>query len=115
MEKSSLNMKLGRNLAGFRKALSLTQEQLALRLGVEPETISRFERGATLPSLVTLEKIAVLLHVRVADLLDEAPPTPGDAAMIIHAWIMRLNEHDQEFVLESMKKLCAHLHEKDNK
>lgn len=115
MEKSALNTRLGRNLANCRKALALTQEQLAHQLGVEPETISRFERGATLPSLVTLEKIAVLLHVRVADLLDETAPAPGDAAMIIHAWIMRLNERDREFVLESVKRLCSYLHEKNTK
>jgi len=91
--------------------MTLTQEQLAQRLGVEPETISRFERGATLPSLNTLEKIAGLLHVRVADLLDEAAPTPDDVALKIHAWIAQLNEQDRDFVVESVKRLCDHLNQ----
>lgn len=110
-----MSIRLGRNLAGYRKALGLTQEQLAQRLGVEPETISRFERGATAPSLATLEKIAALLQVRISDLLGEASPMPSDAAMILHAWLLRLNEDDRDFVLESVKRLCTYLDEKRNK
>jgi transcriptional regulator with XRE-family HTH domain len=40
---------------------------------MEPESISRFERGATLPSLATLEALAKVLDTTIADLLEECP------------------------------------------
>jgi DNA-binding XRE family transcriptional regulator len=52
-----LARQLGENIAERRRALDWTQDQLAERLGVEAETISRFERGATLPSLPKLEHV----------------------------------------------------------
>jgi len=45
--RSGLAARLGKNIMRGRKALGLTQEQVAVELKVEPETISRFERGAT--------------------------------------------------------------------
>lgn len=104
-----LNVRLGRNLVHCRKALALTQEQLAHRLGVETETISRFERGATLPSLKTLEKMASILNVRMTDLLDESQPEPCDETLMMHAWLQQLAPQDKEFVLKQLKTLCDHL------
>ena len=72
----ALAVRLSRNIAGRRRALDLTQAQLAERLGVDTETLSRFERGKHLPSLATLERLAEQLQTTVAVLLDEAaPPT----------------------------------------
>lgn len=53
---------LGQQIAAHRRALNLTQLQLAELLGVEPETISRFERGTSLPSLKRLNTSAGLAH-----------------------------------------------------
>jgi DNA-binding XRE family transcriptional regulator len=53
-DKPDLGKFLGQQIAAHRTALNLTQNQLAERLGVEPETVSRFERGSSLPSLKRL-------------------------------------------------------------
>lgn len=53
--------KIGVGIAAARKFQGVTQEELAERIGIETETVSRFERGATMPSLVTLQKLAVEL------------------------------------------------------
>lgn len=58
MRRNSLAARLGQNLMRGRKSLGLTQKQVAKTLSVEPETISRFERGATLPANITLERLA---------------------------------------------------------
>lgn len=112
--KSSLTRRLGSNVAMRRKALRMTQEQLAHRLGVEPETISRIERGKTAPSLKTLEKLGAILAVRMADLLDEQCPAPLDGVPAIAPWIALLSKKDEAFVMDSLHRLCAHLVHQDS-
>ena len=59
---------LGRRMARFRKASGLTQEQLAGKISVALETISRMERGVNAPSIRTLHRIAEALRVPVQEL-----------------------------------------------
>jgi transcriptional regulator with XRE-family HTH domain len=67
-----LARRLGENIAARRRARKWTQEELAERLGVASETISRFERGATLPSLLSLHRLGEVLKAPVAGLLVES-------------------------------------------
>ena len=69
-----LAVRLSRNIASRRRELNLTQAQLAERLCVDTETLSRFERGKHLPSLATLERLAEQLQTTVAVLLEETTP-----------------------------------------
>ena len=55
------------NLKKFRLAKKLTQEQVAERLCVNPQTVSRWECGTTLPDALTLPEIASLYGVTVDD------------------------------------------------
>lgn len=75
---STLAHRLGRNIAYYRKRANFTQEQLAEAICVEVTTISRYETGANLPSLVTLEAVSVSLRVSVTDLLSEKPHPQSD-------------------------------------
>lgn len=52
-----------------RRAAGLTQKQLAEALGVEPITVSRWERDVTSPSLPRLRRIAELTETTVSDLV----------------------------------------------
>lgn len=97
---------LGRNLAAKRKELGLNQEQLAESIGVEPETISRFERGATLPSLVTLAKLAEFLGIQISELLEEDLPKVVDEAIVISTLISHLKGKDRAFLVELVKFYC---------
>jgi DNA-binding XRE family transcriptional regulator len=64
-----LGQTLGPRIAARRKALNLTQNDLAERLHVETETISRFERGHSLPSLRRLALLAEVLDTEIGALL----------------------------------------------
>jgi transcriptional regulator with XRE-family HTH domain len=98
---------LGRNIMRWRKALGLTQDQVALQVEVEPETISRFERGVTLPSLPTLARLAEVLGATMTQLLEEKAPPSFSAAAKLAAWLAPLSKQDQAFVLDIMARLCA--------
>ncbi len=65
-------------LAGRRRALGLTQEDLAARLGVERSTVGRWERGTTQPLPWIRPKLAKVLQVpagQLAELLDGPAPS----------------------------------------
>ncbi len=67
---SDVERRLGRQVASYRKAAGLTQEAVAERAKVAPETISRLERGSTVPSLKTLERVAEAMGVALKDLFE---------------------------------------------
>ena len=103
-----LARRLGTNIAARRKARKWSQEELAERLGVASETISRFERGATLPSLVAPQRIGQILKAPITQLLADTSPAPDDQAAVIAAWISELGEDDRDYVLELVKMACDH-------
>lgn len=55
------------NLKKFRLAKGLTQEQVADKLNVNTQTVSRWECGTTLPDVLTLPVLARLYEVTVDD------------------------------------------------
>lgn len=56
---------LGQNIAALRRAGSLTQHQLAAALGVEIETISRYENGRLNTSLDQVDIFSKFFNVPV--------------------------------------------------
>ncbi len=100
---------LGRNIATWRNALGVTQEQLANSLDIDPVTISRFERGATLPSLPTLQRVAQALGVTMAQLLSEPLPAKFSKADKIAALLEPLSESEQDFAVEFVERYCGFL------
>lgn len=108
-ERRKLAKRLGQQIAERRKELSWTQDQLAERLGVDTETVSRFERGVTVPSLLTIEKLAGIMKTSVANLLSEASISPTDQAIRISAWLASLPPEDGEFIIAHVKTLCDHM------
>lgn len=56
-----------------RKALQLTQEQIAQTVGVSKAAVSKWETGLSYPDIVLLPKLATLLHVTIDELLGYEP------------------------------------------
>ena len=67
---SDLAKQLGRRIHLFRKQNGLTQAALAEKAKISNEFMSGVERGARLPSLLTLEKVAAALRVSLKDLFN---------------------------------------------
>ena len=64
-----MKLTIGENIRNFRKKNDMTQEELAERLGVTYQSVSRWENGATYPDLELLPAISELLAVTVDELL----------------------------------------------
>lgn len=60
---------LNQNIKNLRKQKGYTQETFAQELNVVRQTVSKWEKGYSVPDALMLEKIAELLDVSVADLL----------------------------------------------
>ena len=61
----------GKKMKLARVEHDLNQTQLAEKIGAKQKSISRYETGASLPSIVTLMKIAKVLKKPVSYFLDE--------------------------------------------
>src|SRR5471030_3207250 len=100
---SDLATRLSRNMTARRHAIGLTQAQVAERLDLDTETVSRFERAKHMPSLVTLERMAAVLATTVAELLAEEPNQPDDQSLVITSWMAALRPEDQAFARALLK------------
>lgn len=60
-----------KSIKTFRKEKGFTQELLAKKAGIARSYLCEIEKGYKIPSISTLEKIAVALDVSIVDLLEE--------------------------------------------
>lgn len=63
-------MQLGNSLFHARKKCGFSQEEVAEKLGVSRQTISKWETDETLPDIRQSKKMAVLYHTSLDDLID---------------------------------------------
>ena len=104
-----LAKRIGKRISDRRKSLGWTQDQLAERVRVDGETISRFERGVNLPSLLTLDRLATVLRVDVGNLLSRTETAPLDEMSALAMLIGELPESDRTFVTTQLRGWCEHL------
>lgn len=65
---------IGSNIAAYRKQAGLTQAGLAEKLNYSDKAVSKWERGESVPDVMTLVQLAELFQIPVGELL--ADPTP---------------------------------------
>lgn len=112
-DKEALAARLGGKIAELRLGLDMTQSDLAARLGIGDEHVSRFERGAVLPTLPRLFDIAEAFELGIDELLIGASPRIDDQAISIAIRISELSQADRSFVSDLVDRLAAHLAAKD--
>ena len=108
-DSARLAKRLGGNLSERRKQLGWPQDMVAERVGVDADTISRIERGAHLPSLPTLDRLAVALRCSAGDLLSNEGPEEASEAATFGAWISELGTDDRAFVMTVVRNCCEYL------
>ena len=75
--------KAGKEIAVLRKSMGLTQEELAGRLNISPQAVSKWENGHAMPELSLLVELAEILGSTVDSILFPAS-RPGANANIEH-------------------------------
>jgi transcriptional regulator with XRE-family HTH domain len=60
---------LGRRIADARRDMGLTQKDLAEKVGVTAQAVSKWERGSSCPDISILDEIACAIGVSVSELL----------------------------------------------
>lgn len=100
---------LGLALAKARTQSGLTQEEVAHRLGVDPQTISRQERGANWPTLPRLIAFANLYGVPLTTLLTPPSSHTKDLTDTLNEQLKKLDAEDRAWALHLMSEVCAKL------
>ena len=80
MDDEKLKLQIGANIAAHRKNAGLTQAGLAEKLNYSDKAVSKWERGESIPDVLTLMHLAELFGITVNDLLcdpNELPGNPG--------------------------------------
>lgn len=69
MNHEELKLQVGANITLYRKRLGLTQAELAQRLNYSDKAVSKWERGESVPDVLTLADIAQQFGVTVNELV----------------------------------------------
>ncbi len=80
MNDEKLKSQLGANIVAYRKRIGLTQAKLAEQLNYSDKAVSKWERGESVPDVLTLVQLAEFFGTTVDELLrdpDEIPANTG--------------------------------------
>lgn len=106
---------LGQRLAALRRLAKLTQEEVAIAVGMSRSTLAGHETGHSMPSRQVMSDLARLFNVSM-DYLDRGVdierPDPGEppaekvgVAKVLHYWAA-LDDKEKSFVLQMVEQLA---------
>ena len=79
MDDEKLKNQIGANIAAYRKNAGLTQVGLAEKLNYSDKAVSKWERGESIPDVLTLMALADQFGITVNDLLLDPNELPADS------------------------------------
>ncbi len=82
---------LNDNIKMLRKQKGFTQEEMAIRLHVVRQTVSKWEKGLSVPDAETLQRLADMLEVGVEQLLGSGIDTEKNSTEVAEQ-LARINE-----------------------
>lgn len=78
MDLEKLKDRIGDNIAMYRKRAGLTQAGLADKLNYSDKAVSKWERGESIPDVLTLMQLAEVFSISVNELLEDPNELPGN-------------------------------------
>lgn len=72
---------IGQKIAEKRKQMHLTQEELALRLNVSPQAVSKWENDLSIPDITLLIALADLFNISLDELIRQKEQLPVISVM----------------------------------
>ena len=98
-------MELGKKIYQLRKLSGMTQEQLAEKLNISRQTLSKWENGAGMPDVVSVVRLSVLFQTSLEELLLEESDGDGNktvekkSSQITLEDMVRINTHNRRMNL----------------
>lgn len=95
-------MNLGDRILDCRQSMKITQEELAARLGVTPQAVSKWERNQSFPDILIFAQLCRILNVSADLLLEtECGNLSESSDIAVNAEIRKiLRDSEEPFVLE---------------
>ncbi len=103
---------LARNLKNYKIAYSLTEGELASKLGCSQTWVNQLLKGSMHPSFTMLEKISDLLGLCFADMFTLEPDQFG-VLSDEETDIQKVNEANKDFLIEDLKLQIEQLKERN--
>lgn len=94
---------LGKNVKQLREKHSLTQEQFAELLGVQPKTVTSIETGKRFVSCKTLMALANVFSVSYSELFSFDIEKALKPKRILEAKMSHLSDNECEYLLDIIK------------
>jgi len=85
MDDEKLKNQIGFNIANYRKRMGMTQAGLAEKLNYSDKAVSKWERGESVPDVITLMQLAEQFDITVNDLLADPDALPEETTRFQHA------------------------------
>lgn len=82
MNDEKIKSQIGYNISSYRKRAGLTQVGLAERLNYSDKAVSKWERGESVPDVITLMQIADQFEISVNDLLVDPNALPEETGAV---------------------------------
>ena len=79
MVDENVKYRIGANIAAYRKRDGLTQATLAEKLNYSDKAVSKWERGESVPDVLTLMQLSELFSITVNDLVCDPNELPKDS------------------------------------
>ena len=87
----------------------LTQNEVAEKLNIGYEAVSRMERGIVMPTVERLVELAEIFDCEAADLLTQSSNRIEDQSAQIKSLLSILEDSDRVFLLDLITKLVERL------
>lgn len=107
--------KIGQKIRKYRKAIAMSQEQLAERVSISVTHMSHIETGNTKLSLSVLVEISRALNVRTDDLLFDSPSCKDISVNEINEIIDTCTPEELRVIVDTVGALKASFNKHLNK
>lgn len=99
-----MNKPIGEKIYELRKNRSLTQEQLGEKLGISGQAVSKWEKGESMPDIMSLPELCEILGVSI-DALLEIPVTLKNKNVVKDFYQYAIENSINKVLLETLANL----------
>ena len=95
---------IGRNIRSLRKKAGMTQEELAEKLSVTSQAVSKWETGRAMPDSSIMIDVCDAIGISVTELLSGERIVMDDMKEKAEAQLLEMKRRDEEYTPSSARK-----------